>query len=77
MTWLATSPYGPLLNASWMCLDCTDMIQGDPQGADGDLQRAAAAAHLEQTGHRVSIARGTLEVLYPMATAVQPGGSDA
>lgn len=76
MSWLATSPYGPQLNASWMCADCGAGSGGDPQGADGDTLRAAAVAHLEAAGHRVSIARGTLELLYPMATAAPGGGSD-
>ena len=68
MTWLATSPYGPLPNASWMCSDCPAADGGDPQGADADLLRAGAKAHLEATGHRVSVARGTMEILCPMAT---------
>jgi hypothetical protein len=57
-----------MLNASWKCADCPAQSEGDPLGADGDMLRAGARAHLEATGHRVSIARGTLEVLYPMAT---------
>ena len=68
MSWLATSPYGPQRNASWMCADCKAMSGGHPEGADADTLRSGAIAHLEATGHRVSIARGTLEVLYPMAT---------
>lgn len=73
VTWLATSPHGPLPNASWICADCPARSEGDPQGADRDMMRAGAKAHLEATGHRVSVARGTMEILYPMATV--PGGA--
>ena len=73
MSWLATSPYGPQLNASWMCSDCPARSEGNPEGADSDVLRATARAHLEATGHRVSIARGTLEVLLPVATAAEGG----
>jgi hypothetical protein len=51
-----------------MCADCPAQDKGNPLGADADMLRAGARAHLEATGHRVSVARGTLEVLYPMAT---------
>lgn len=73
MTWLATSLHGPVRNSSWICADCPAKSEGSPQDADHDMMRAGARAHLEATGHRVSVARGTLEVLYPMATT--PGGA--
>jgi hypothetical protein len=76
MTWMATSPYGPVLNSSWTCTDaeCPAGSHGDPLGSDGGRLRAEAGAHLEETGHRVRIVRGTVEHLYPMATAVVPEG---
>jgi hypothetical protein len=71
--WLANSPHGPLRNSSWKCADCIAFGPSTPLDADPDAVRAAAVAHLETAGHRVSVARGTLELLYPMATA--PEGS--
>lgn len=73
MSWLPTSPHGPLRNASWACADCPARSSGDPYSAAvGDL-RADAIAHLEGTGHTVGIAHGTLETLYPMATTTPAG----
>lgn len=75
MTWLATSPYGPLGAASWQCTECPARNPGDPLTAGPDAIRDEARAHTETAGHVVTIARGTLETLYPMATAPD-GGSD-
>jgi hypothetical protein len=71
MSWLANSPYGPLRNSSWQCSGCVAFGPAAPLDADPDAVRAAAVAHLEATGHSVSVARGTLEMLYPMATTAQ------
>ena len=71
MSWLANSPHGPLLNSSWRCSDCIAFGPAAPLGADPDVARADAVAHLEATGHSVSGARGTLETLYPMATGAE------
>lgn len=69
--WIANSPYGPQLNSSWRCTDCGAMSGGNTPNADPDMLRISAIAHLEATGHRVSVARGTLELLYPMATTTE------
>ena len=75
MRWLANSPHGPLRNSSWQCLDCIASGPPVPLNADPNVVRADAAAHLEATGHRVSVARGTLEILYPMATGEGASGA--
>lgn len=69
MTWLATAPYGALPQTTWTCEDCPEM----DAGSDADAMRAAAKAHVETAGHTVHVARGTLEMLCPMATV--PGGA--
>lgn len=73
MSWLATSPHGPQRNASWHCAAGCKPPAGTPHNADPDITRAAAIAHVEQTGHIVSYARGTIEILHPMATTVPEG----
>ena len=70
--YLPTSPYGPVRRVFWTCDDCFDRSAGSDIIADPDETRAAAVAHLEQTGHRVSFSRGTVELILPLATSV-PG----
>lgn len=74
MSWVATSPYGPQRDIRWMCFQCPSMTIREEQPADPDASRAAAVAHLEATGHMVTISRGTLETLYPMATTPPEAG---
>jgi len=70
MTYLVSSPYGPLTVASWSCTRCP---AGDGEahrepGDDGGAVRDRAAAHLARTGHGVTFRRGTAEMLVPVAT---------
>lgn len=75
MSWVATSPYGPQRDVSWLCFQCPSMTISEAQHGDPDASRAAAVAHLEATGHTVTVSRGTLETLYPMATTPSEAGS--
>lgn len=66
MTWLATSPHGPLASVSWQCADCPEGSHGYALGDAAEVLRGAARTHVETAGHIVAITRGTTETLYPM-----------
>ena len=66
MSFLATSPYGRQMTASWICTQCP--AQAALIRTDGESLRAEAVRHLEFFGHHVSVTRGTTEEIYPMAT---------
>lgn len=74
MTWLATSPHGPLRYTSWRCADCIAFGPAAPLGTDPDVARQQARVHVEDSGHAVTYFRGTSESLYPLATAAEGGG---
>lgn len=70
MTWLPTSPSGPLPVAQWICGECPARCARRGiahRGSDGEDLRADAVAHLTLTGHRVQFRRGTSEDIYPLA----------
>ena len=72
--YLVTSPYGPLSYHRWTCDEwrCPRAFGG--LAADRDEVRAAARAHVEESGHEVTIIDGTSEQLCPMATTAADGG---
>ena len=71
MSWLATSPHGPLGTAWWECSDCPAKSGGSPLGAKGGVMRDAARAHAETAGHHVVVIWGLTETLYPLALAAE------
>jgi hypothetical protein len=79
LTYLITSPYGPLCYRRWLCEDCAS--GGGGRWASRESVRASASAHVTVTGHEVTVFDGTLESLYAVATdlpvlAIAPGGGD-
>ena len=79
MTWLPTSPHGPLPVASWQCLspDCPMGFAEAFTGITGhtsDEIRVRAVTHVTERGHPVIFRRGTAETIEPLATEI-PGGA--
>jgi hypothetical protein len=75
--WEVTST-GPAQMASWLCEPCDagSGVQFTGPG-EADQLRQEAADHLRLTGHQVSFARGTIEILNPLATqAPAPAAAD-
>jgi hypothetical protein len=54
-----------------MCTDCAAGPAENAIGADPDIMRAAAMAHAEETGHHTAVTRGTVEMIWPLATTPQ------
>ncbi len=68
MSWLVTSPHGPLAESRWWCEECEAWSPPPYLGADPAAIREQASEHLKASGHRVTVIRGTSETLYPVAT---------
>ncbi len=64
-----TSPHGKLPYHSWSCVRCTAESGGT--GCGRELIRAAAANHVERTGHSVIVVDGTSEHLHGLATTAE------
>jgi hypothetical protein len=67
VTWLITSS-GPQLSSSWGCCQCPQ--SAEPGVLSAEKARAEARTHVETAGHQVSVYRGTVELLVPLATEV-------
>jgi hypothetical protein len=69
--YLVTSPHRPERFHRWFCdrLDCGH--EGGGSGSEREEIRSAATAHIERTGHGVTIIDGTSEHLYGLATAAE------
>jgi hypothetical protein len=62
------SSSGAFRNATWNCEDCPSRSDDSTLHDPPDAVRDDAIRHLGEAGHRVSFARGTLELLIPLAT---------
>jgi len=75
MTFLFSSPYGPLRRIFWSCDECPERSGTADVFAEHDDVHVEAVAHLSAAGHRVTVSRGTVEMLVPLATSA--AGSEA